>query len=339
MSGQSQKSDRKTLEDSRSATGSPALEPGHTHYAKLDGQMILPFGQAPVPVSLSVQAGSGKASPISVTYGPHGSGSFWSAVLTQSLASRLRAKTDLLGSTLFRLTWKERVTPSGRVIPALRATGRRTSGNDSILLHWPTPQEHDKTVHGNTMADHHHYPHDLSNAAQLASWPTPNTMDTMEREEMRPSREATGRTVGYLSEAVVSYAAPWPTPNTPSGGPNTKSTEKHTGGMDLEGTATLANWATPSSRDWKDTPGMSQTGINPDGSERARLDQLPRQALLTASGSEPNGSGAATKSTGQLNPSLSRWLMSLPISWDVAAMKIEKSSRRSSRKPGTESTG
>src|SRR5208282_1618029 len=31
----------------------------------------------------------------------------------------------------------------------------------------------------------------------------------------------------------------WPTPNTPSGGPNTKSTPKHTGGMDLEGAATL----------------------------------------------------------------------------------------------------
>jgi hypothetical protein len=27
----------------------------------------------------------------------------------------------------------------------------------------------------------------------------------------------------------------WPTPNLPSGGPNTKSTASHTGGMDLEG--------------------------------------------------------------------------------------------------------
>lgn len=32
----------------------------------------------------------------------------------------------------------------------------------------------------------------------------------------------------------------WPSPNTPSGGPNTKSTPKHTGGMDLEGVASLA---------------------------------------------------------------------------------------------------
>jgi len=39
-------------------------------------------------------------------------------------------------------------------------------------------------------------------------------------------------------------------------------------------------WATASSRDWKDTAGMSTTGTNPDGSTRERLDQLPRQAQL-----------------------------------------------------------
>lgn len=92
---------------------------------RLDGQTILPFGQALVPAKVSVQAGKGAASQISVTYGPHGSGSSASHILSQSLANRLRVKTDLLGSTLFRLTWKERVTPSGRRIPALRASGRR----------------------------------------------------------------------------------------------------------------------------------------------------------------------------------------------------------------------
>jgi len=50
-----------------------------------------------------------------------------------------------------------------------------------------------------------------TDAKMLAGWPTPNTMDTVERMEMRPSREATGRTVGYLSEAVVSYGEPMPT--------------------------------------------------------------------------------------------------------------------------------
>lgn len=37
-------------------------------------------------------------------------------------------------------------------------------------------------------------------------------------------------------------------------------------------------WPTAAARDWKDTPGMSVVGVNPDGSTRVRLDQLPRVA-------------------------------------------------------------
>lgn len=43
-----------------------------------------------------------------------------------------------------------------------------------------------------------------------------------------------------------------------------------------------AGWTTPSMRDWKDTTGMATTGTNPDGTLRGRIDQLPRQAVLTA---------------------------------------------------------
>jgi hypothetical protein len=38
---------------------------------------------------------------------------------------------------------------------------------------WPTAQAHDVRERGNTEADHHYKPHDLSNAAQ--NWPTPDT--------------------------------------------------------------------------------------------------------------------------------------------------------------------
>ncbi len=41
-----------------------------------------------------------------------------------------------------------------------------------------------------------------------------------------------------------------------------------------------AGWSTTSARDWKDTGGMSQTGTNPDGSPRNRMDQLGRQCHL-----------------------------------------------------------
>jgi hypothetical protein len=53
------------------------------------------------------------------------------------LESRLRARLPLAGSTMWRLTWKRRVTPSGRRILALRVCGRHTSGSGSIT--WLTP--------------------------------------------------------------------------------------------------------------------------------------------------------------------------------------------------------
>ena len=84
----------------------------------------------------------------------------------------------------------------------------------------------------------------------------------------------------------------WPTPNA---GPQNDSDstwelrrealkKKHLNGngfgLNLGQAAMLAAWASPSARDWKDTAGMAETGTNPDGTERTRLDQLPRQAYL-----------------------------------------------------------
>jgi hypothetical protein len=57
--------------------------------------------------------------------------------------------------------------------------------------------------------------------------------------------------------------------------------------------ALTAGWPTASSRDHKDTPGMSETGTNPDGSERKRLDQLPRVSQLTIP--EQSGGPAGTE--------------------------------------------
>ena len=62
------------------------------------------------------------------------------------------------------------------------------------------------------------------------------------------------------------------------------------------------NWATPSSRDWKDTPNQSKK--RPDG--RSRLDQLPRQVFANMSGSIQ----------GQyLNPTWVEQLMGLAPGW------------------------
>lgn len=91
-------------------------------------------------------------------------------------------------------------------------------------------------------------------------------------------------------------------------------------------------WPTPSSRDWKDTPGMSPTGVNPDGSKRTRLDQLarrvyhggkqtrqtwptPRQFMHKDSETDRGKSNIGEVVGGALNPDWVEWLMGWPIGW------------------------
>ena len=95
--------------------------------------------------------------------------------------------------------------------------------------------------------------------------------------------------------------------------------------------STLAGWSTPSARDWKDSPGMALEAVNPDGSTRTRIDQLPRQAQLasgttgparfTASGQMLTGCSAGMNGGGQLNPLMSAWLMGYPLHWTLASLE------------------
>ncbi len=70
-------------------------------------------------------------------------------------------------------------------------------------------------------------------------------------------------------------------------------------------------WATPSRRDWKDTPGMATTAVNPDGTTRTRLDQLGRQAPRSGIGGPQSGQTSRLR----LNPLFVEWLMGLPVGW------------------------
>lgn len=126
-----------TLPDSGNVIFSPVSESGPMLCVAQDGRMTVPSGQVPVPASLSARQAKERGLLTSGTCGPRSSILSVSAGLSQSLASRLQAVTVLHGSTLYRLTWKERATPAGRWIPALRASVRRISDNGSTG--WPTP--------------------------------------------------------------------------------------------------------------------------------------------------------------------------------------------------------
>lgn len=61
------------------------------------------------------------------TSGRTGHGSSESAALQSSLENRLQARLSSLGSTLYKLTWKEWRMPSGPLRSRLRASVPRTS--------------------------------------------------------------------------------------------------------------------------------------------------------------------------------------------------------------------
>lgn len=126
---------------SANATSSLALESGATACVSPAGLTRAPAGPAVVHAGLSARSAAEKGLLTSGTFGPLSIISSNSASLALSLENRLRARTALLGSTLFNLTWKSRATPSQRSISALRALARPTSDND--CTGWLTPSARD----------------------------------------------------------------------------------------------------------------------------------------------------------------------------------------------------
>ena len=71
-----------------------------------------------------------------------GSGSSASVALSESLASRLQARSIMVGSTVYRQTWKRRITPLGRLYWEHTARARRTNDNDYSGWATPTARDH-----------------------------------------------------------------------------------------------------------------------------------------------------------------------------------------------------
>jgi hypothetical protein len=273
-------SNRRTSRVTRNATSLPALAFGRSHCDGPDGLTAEKSGRVPVPVSLSAPpAGEGVWSTSDIS-GPRGSGSSASAALSWFLASRFQARTALLGSTLYWLTWKHCGTPAGRWLSVQQASGRRTS--DSGFIGWPTPTATDAERRGATTArsDALH----LNAASQLAAgWATPHESDH------RPGHASRMHDTSRINLNDQSMLAGWPTPTSfdsvESWGGRRKNGERNGGGNcpSLRHIAAdLAGWSTPAARDYR-TPNH-QTYADRGGGPKG--EQLNNQVAHTIPGAE-----------------------------------------------------
>ena len=268
-----------SLWNTANATSLPGLEDGPGRCGSPGGPMTGRCGPDHALARVSARQAEAGGLLTSGTYGRTISTSSGSAGLQSFLESRLRRNLPYPGLTLFRMTWKVRVTPSGRLICALRASGRSTSGKGCGS--WPTPCA---------------LPDNKSPEAHLAM------------KKRMGERDGTGANRTAITDLQVmakTTLAPWQTPTgqDASGGPRTPD-KKRGAAPGNQAIAKLTSWATPATRDYRfaNAKPWSERGGGKKG------EQLNNQAVHLAPWPTPSAQGSAGEISEDLERRGEKWV-------------------------------
>jgi len=233
-----------------------------------------------------------------------------SADLTRSLVNRLSQQLSTIGSTIYKQQWKQKVTSLGIVIVYWAHTASTPRIKDNGCTGWPTTSQRDykgdylgsRIRNGKLSID------TLDVTSQLATgWRTPTASDSARgpKSEMNylDCLKTGKHSINLVDEAKF---AEWATPNTmdvlPVRSPQAMYNQSRNG--------MRKNRSFPANLREQVDPVMQQ--IYQDSKKDATL------------GITQTGYIAETKSIGQLNPALSRWLMGFPVEWDLAAIAAQQ---------------
>lgn len=314
-------SNQKTSLGTPNAISSAELRDGVSHSNSQEFPHRFPSGQEVAHALRSPMQENEKGKTMSDTSGQPSSISSKSAALNSSLANNLRTRFDMVGSMIYKQTWKEKVTPAGTRYWAHTASARTTKGKDCTggarelipLVAWPTITATD-AIKGGSVSPRPGAM-GLSETVPLSSWPTPKANDTTGAR----SEESRARSAGGCSNMKeVGPLAAWATAtNRDYRYPNAKPYEERGGGSKGEQlnnqVVHLASWGSPRA---------SETGRvrSPEALARAKKrggsvsveDQV--QQTIHQTESSPT---AETESSVKLvlNPKMAQWLMGFPSSW------------------------
>jgi len=291
MNARLQKSILNRSVDIRNATSLRELPAGPSLSNMRAGQQMSLFGQDHAPANPSAWREKEMERVTKDTFGPLFDGLSPSADLQRSLENRLRQRMAVYGSPEYELTWKQWAMPSGPPICALRASGRRTSGND--CSGWPMPN----VPNGGRCGSGKMYREDGSKrqispeeaARMVVGWPTPKASEG----------EKGGRTPHGAAKEVARNK-----------GPSVSAVAQM-----------VTGWSTPSVNDSKNNAAPSQWERN------SQALNVQAAALGTTAALSP---APMVNTAGyRLNPLFPLWLQGYPAEWACLKGPATRSSRKS----------